>query len=80
MQRKSFQHLPAKENPHFLEDGKLVYKSLREKYPSNTNEHLDNILNGLCAALTCLMCSAVPKDSHRQFLQLIYKILSDNVE
>lgn len=78
-ERKSFQHLPGEENPHFLEDGKRIYLELRKKYPNNTTEDLDNILNGICCALTCLMYDAVEKDNHRYFLQLIHNILSKNL-
>lgn len=78
-ERKAFQNLPAVENPHFLEDGQKIYKELRINYPQDTNEHLDNILNGLCAALTCLMRENVQKDNHRYFIQLIHSILSRNI-
>lgn len=78
-ERKSFQHLPGEENPQFLEDGKRIYIEMRSKYPNNTTEDLDNVLNGLCAALTCLMYDAVDKSNHRYFLQLIHNILSKNI-
>lgn len=78
-ERKSFQHLPAEENPQFLEDGKRIYLEMRKKYPENTNKDLDNILNGLCASLTCMIHANVNKDNHKNFLQLIHKILSQNL-
>ncbi len=78
--RKSFQPLPGNQNPQFLEDGKRIYLEMRQKYPKNNNIHLDNILNGLCASLLCLMHDKVNNKDHKQFLQLIYKILSSNVE
>lgn len=78
-ERKAFQHLPSEENPQFLEDGKRIYKEMKEKYPNQTTEDLDNILNGICAALTCVMHMNVAKDDHRNFLQLIHKILSKNI-
>ena len=78
-ERKSFQHLPGNENPQFLEDGKRIYQEMRKKYPNDTNEDLDNILNGLCAALTCLVYANVDKSNHRNFLQLIWQILNKNV-
>ncbi len=76
--RKSFQELPAHENPQFLEDGKRIYFEMRKKYPKNTDIDLDNILNGLCASITCLMRDNVQKDNYKQFLQLVYKILIKN--
>lgn len=79
-ERKGFQPLSGKDNPHFLQDGKLVYAVLKERYPKETIEHLDNVLNGLCAALTCLMTTSVEKDNRRNFVQLVYKILSDNID
>jgi uncharacterized Zn-finger protein len=79
-QRKAFQYLPGNENPQFLEDGKRIYLELRNKYPKNTNEDLDNILNGLCAAMTCLMYDNVDQSNHKNFLQLIWKILNQNLE
>lgn len=77
--RKSFQHLPGIENPQFLLDGKNLYFIMRNKYPRKNNLDLDNILNGLCAALICLIHDNVAEDDHRQMLQLIHKILSENV-
>lgn len=76
--RKSFQDLPGEENPQFLEDGKRIYLEIRKKYPKYNNVDLDNILNALCAALTCLMTDNVEKDNYKQFLQLVYKILLKN--
>lgn len=52
---------------------------MRKKYPKNTDEDLDNILNGLCASLVCLARDAVQKENHKQFLHLIWKILNDNL-
>lgn len=79
MERKTFQDLPGKENPQFLEDGKEIYLKLKKKYPNESAEHLDNILNGLCAALTCLITTSVGKDNHADFLQLIHSILKKNI-
>lgn len=79
-QRKTFQHLPGTENPQFLEDGKKIYLELRKKYPNNTTYDLDNILNGLCAALICLTCDNVDPSNHKNFLQLIWKIINQNME
>jgi hypothetical protein len=79
-QRKPFQHLPANENPQFLEDGKRIFLEMRNKYPKNTHEDLDNILNGLCASLTVFIKYAVPdKNNHKNFLQLIWNILNKNI-
>jgi hypothetical protein len=77
--RKSFQHLPGDENPQFLEDGKRIYLEMRRKYPHQTIGDLDNILNGLCAALICLISDNVMKDDHKNFLQLVHRILSKNI-
>ena len=79
MSRKAFQYLPGDENPQFLEDGKRIYLELRKKYPNKTTEDLDNILNGLCAALTCLVYDNVEKSNHKNMLQLIWKILNQNI-
>jgi hypothetical protein len=78
-ERKAFQHLPAEENPQFLEDGKRIYLEMKKKYPNQTNEDLDNILNGLCGALTCLVRANVEKSNHKNFLQLIWNILNKNI-
>jgi hypothetical protein len=77
--RKSFQPLSAEENPQFLMDGRNLYNNMKRKYSSHTNIDLDNILNGLCAALTCLMFDKVDKSDHLQFLQLIHSILKKNL-
>lgn len=78
-ERTPFQHLPGEENPQFLEDGKRIYLEMKKKYPNATNEDLDNILNGLCAALTCLVWGNVDKSNHKNFLQLIWNILNKNL-
>lgn len=78
-ERKAFQHLPGEENPQFFEDGKRIYLEMKKKYPNQTNEDLDNILNGLCAALTCLVYDNVDKSNHKNFLQLIWNILNKNI-
>jgi hypothetical protein len=78
--RKPFQNLPASENPQFLEDGKKIYLEMKKKYPNQSNEDLDNILNGICAALTCLMWDHIDKDNQLYFLQLIHNVLSKNVK
>lgn len=77
--RKHFQHLPAEENQQFLEDGKRIYLEMRKKYPNNTVENLDNILNGLCASLVCLAYDNVEKSKHKNFLQLVWNILNQNI-
>ena len=77
--RKPFQDLPGEQNPQFLEDGKQIYLYLRNKYPNNTDKDLDNILNGICASLLCLVHANVDKSNHKNFLQLIWKILNKNI-
>lgn len=77
--RKSFEHLDGKNNPQFLEDGKIIYLEMRKKYPNNNNVHLDNILNGLCAVIVCLATDNVHKDNHKNFLQLIWNVLNKNL-
>jgi hypothetical protein len=76
--RSSFQHLPSEENPQFLRDGKELYAQMRGKYPHENDKDLDNILNGLCAALTILMAAHVPKDNRVYMIQIIHKILTQN--
>jgi hypothetical protein len=78
-ERKAFQHLAGDENPHFLEDGKRIYLELEAKYGSKDDIACDNILNGLCAALTCLIHANVAKDNRPVMLQIIHNILSKNI-
>jgi hypothetical protein len=78
-ERTPFQHLPSNENPHFLEDGKRIYKEMKQKYPNVNDEDLDNILNGICAALICLICDNVSKDNYKYMTQLVYNILNKNL-
>jgi hypothetical protein len=78
-ERKSFQHLPPKENPHFLEDGKKIYLELVKKYGRKDVKSLDSILNILCCGLVCLAKENVSTDDNKSFLQLIYQILSKNL-
>lgn len=77
--RTPFEFLPGKDNPQFLADGKRIYSEMRKKYPNDTTEDLDNILNGLCASIICLMDDCVDKDNHKNFVQLVFKILSQNI-
>lgn len=79
MARKSFEDLPAKENPHFAEDGLMLYKLMREKYPENDIAAIDNILNGICASLSILMNTHVGKDDRPYVIQLIHKVLTKNI-
>ncbi len=78
-QRKVFQDLPGNENPQFLEDAKEIYISLAKKYPPVNVKNLDNILNALCASITILAVNNVEKNNHKNFIQLIYKILNKNL-
>jgi hypothetical protein len=77
--RKTFQELPAAENPQFLADGKRIYSSMRSLYPNDTVVDLDNILSGMCVALACFMWENVDKSDHKEFLQLIWQILNKNI-
>ena len=78
--RKAYQNLPVSENPQFYEDANRIYKELRTKYPNNTDNDLDNILNGICLALMFVMKNHVGKDDHKNFLQLIYHIINRNLD
>ena len=78
LNRKSFQELPENENLQFERDGKEIFILMKTKYPHPTVEDLDNILNGICASLTCLMRSSVHKDDYKYIIQLIHKILTQN--
>lgn len=77
--RKAFQPLSEEENQHFMLDGRQIYYMMKLKYPNRSHESLDNILNGICAALICLIRGNVDKDEHKNFLQLIWKILNKNL-
>lgn len=67
------------DDPNFIEDGKRLYLAMRQKYPNKNDEDLDKILNGLCAAMYCLMYANVPKEKHSDFLDLIYTIIKQNI-
>jgi len=77
-ERKAFESSYQLDNIQFMEDGKRIFLELRQKYPEYTNKDFDHILNGLCAALICLMHVSVEKDNQKMFLQLVYKILDSN--
>jgi hypothetical protein len=77
---KDFQHLPPDKNPQFSEDGARIFYQMRSKYPLDSIEDLDNILNGICASLIYLIKSNVEKEDHKQFLQLIHRILTKNLD
>lgn len=79
-ERKPFQDLPGDENPQFDEDGKKIYFELRAKYPNNTNEHLDNVLNGFCCALLHLIINDVKENLQYDFVDLISHILNKNIK
>ena len=77
--RKSFQELPAVDNLKFLKDGEEIFKMMKNKYPKNSVEDLDNLLNGICASLVILISNHVDEDKRKSFVQLIYKILYSNI-
>ena len=79
-ERKTYQNLPVSENPHFIEDGKKIYLYLINKYPDQTVEHKDNILNSLCFALLTMIKNDVLKEEEKSMLQLIYRILYKNID
>jgi hypothetical protein len=79
MMRKLYENLPSHKNSHyFLSEGKNIYLSLVEKYPENTIENLDSILNILCCGLLCLM-SEVKKECRKDFISLVKLILEKNL-
>ena len=71
VKRKPFQILHSDENPQFIEDGTRIYLEMKDKYPDKTDEHLDNILNGIIMALDCVIKANVHKDNQIIFIQLI---------
>jgi hypothetical protein len=81
-ERKSFQPSIQSDNEIYLHNGKEIFFALKDKFPidgEKCQENCDIILNSLCASLICLLHSAVDKDNRKQIIQLIHKILSQNV-
>jgi hypothetical protein len=74
--RKFLQDL---DDPIFLQEGKHIYQMLREKYPESTDEHLDIIINSLCAAIVIVGKSHVRPDNREKFCQLIENIINKNL-
>lgn len=79
MDRKSFQQLSGYDNPQFMEDGKAIYAMMVSKYGTGSVEDLDNIMNGISCALVLLVNERVAKDERRYILQIINKILRQNI-
>lgn len=76
---KTFAPLPEDMAVKFNNAGKGIYLYLKDKYPEEAVHDLDIILNSLCIALTHLTISRVDPDDFEAFLQLIHKILSNNL-
>ena len=79
MKRRLYEDLPNNEHPNFEIDGREIYLLMKKKYPTQSVEDLDNILNGICAALSFLAYGNVPKDDHKNFIQIIWKTLNKNL-
>jgi len=78
-EKKAFQSLPEGQNVEASRAGATIYRILKMKYPEKNDTDLDMILNSLCAALLFHINENVKKDNQRVMLQIIYKILSDNI-
>ncbi len=78
-ERKPFGKIPEDENKVCEVNGKIIFEYLKENFPNENAKDYDCILNSLITSLIILTRSCVAKDNHRNFIQLIYKILTDNL-
>jgi len=78
-ERKPFSKIPESENNLCSENGRVIFEYLKENFPGEDAKDYDCMLNSLLASLLILTRSCVAKDNHRNFIQLIYKILTDNL-
>lgn len=74
----AFKDLDENKNNISFVTGAEIYANLRKRFPEESMEHYDLILNSLCMALTCLIKSKVKSDHRLVFAQLIHKIITNN--
>jgi len=77
---KSFVPFSKEARDKFNDTGKKIYNLLKNEFPEENALNLDLILNSLCVALTLLTLNYVERDDYPGYLQLVYKILSNNLE
>ncbi len=75
----AFESIKQELNVIIKQEGVRIYNELLAKYPEKTVEHKDILLNSLCFALVHLLKLDVSADDHPIALQLIHKVLSNNL-
>ncbi len=76
---KAFSPFTSEHNEIVNEYGLAVYEELCKQFPGKNIEDFDFILNSLCCALGHLISQNVPKDNRSYLIQLVHKILTNNL-
>lgn len=77
---KPFQEIPAEMANDCLIKGLEIYRMTAITCTYTELYEKDYILNSLCASLYFFICNNVKKDDHHEMIQIIYKILTKNVD
>lgn len=75
-----FSPTPEEMNQICLQEGRRIYFELKDKFEGKNIDGLDKMLNSLCSALVILVHQNVGADDFECFLQLIHKILHNNLK
>ncbi len=78
-ERKMFQRLLAKDNPHFNEDAIRIYDALVEKYGDDSIKGFDDAFNILVCSLVILFQLHIEKDDYPYAIQVVHKLLTENL-
>jgi hypothetical protein len=77
--RRAFAPVNEEENKIALDEGIRIYKELLEKFKCTDEKGCDLMMNTLCSSLICFLRVHVPPDNMGMLLQVIHKILVNNV-
>jgi hypothetical protein len=78
--RKAFKNLSEEDMKEANETGRIILETLVQKFGVDTPEGCDGILNSLCVTLSLFAITSVQRDNRNYFCQLVFKILSNNLE
>lgn len=77
---RAFESLTEDHNQKATQVGLAIYELLQKHYPECNTTDRDLIMNSLCVALVAFIHQNVDKDNHPIILQVIHKILTNNLQ
>lgn len=80
MANKCFGPISDDQNATSLVEGKRIFLELAGKFGLDTTESCDLVMNSLCFAMVCMIMKRMHPDNYGYGLQLIHKILKENLE